>query len=100
MDTNSPQSFAFDPVTLAVSNQVRIFADLLCDVAVRYPGAFAVTAPVTALGINGTPPEDSLLRAVFFFLSSSVLYSRQMGASIYMFHRGTYNFTESDDLYV
>jgi hypothetical protein len=36
-----------DAVTLALNNQVRIFANLLCDVGVRYPGAFAVTAPVT-----------------------------------------------------
>jgi Phage capsid family len=36
-----------DPLTLALNNQVRIFANLLCDVGVRYPAAFAVTAPVT-----------------------------------------------------
>ena len=36
-----------DPLTLALNNQVRIFASLLADVAVRYPAAFAVTAPVT-----------------------------------------------------
>jgi len=36
-----------DTYTLALNNQVRIFANLLCDVGVRYPGAFAVTAPVT-----------------------------------------------------
>jgi hypothetical protein len=36
-----------DSVTLALNNQVRIFASLLADVAVRYPGAFAVTAVVT-----------------------------------------------------
>jgi hypothetical protein len=36
-----------DPVTLALNYQVRIFATLLADVGVRYPGAFAVTAPVT-----------------------------------------------------
>jgi hypothetical protein len=36
-----------DPVTLALNNQVRIFASLLADVAVRYPAAFAVTAPVS-----------------------------------------------------
>jgi hypothetical protein len=35
------------PLTLALNNQVRIFANLLCDVGVRYPAAFAVTAPVT-----------------------------------------------------
>jgi hypothetical protein len=33
--------------TLALNNQIRIFANLLCDVGVRYPAAFAVTAPVT-----------------------------------------------------
>jgi len=33
-----------DSVTLALSNQVRIFASLLADVAVRYPAAFGVTA--------------------------------------------------------
>jgi hypothetical protein len=36
-----------DAVTLALNNQVKIYANLLCDVGVRYPGAFAVTAPVT-----------------------------------------------------
>src|SRR5262249_972188 len=36
-----------DPLTLALNNQVRIFANLSCDVGVRYPAAFAVTAPVT-----------------------------------------------------
>jgi hypothetical protein len=36
-----------DAVTLALNNQVRIFASLLADVAVRYPAAFAVTAAVT-----------------------------------------------------
>jgi hypothetical protein len=35
-----------DAVTLALNNQIRIFATLLADVGVRYPGAFAVTAPV------------------------------------------------------
>jgi hypothetical protein len=29
------------------NNQIRIFASLLADVAVRYPAAFAVTAAVT-----------------------------------------------------
>ena len=36
-----------DAVTLALNSQVKIYANLLCDVGVRYPGAFAVTAPVT-----------------------------------------------------
>jgi hypothetical protein len=36
-----------DSVTLAVNNQIKIHANLLCDVGVRYPGAFAVTAAVT-----------------------------------------------------
>jgi hypothetical protein len=36
-----------DSVTLALNGQVRITANLLCDIGVRYPGAFAVTAPVT-----------------------------------------------------
>ena len=36
-----------DPVTLALNGQIKIYANLLCDVGVRYPGAFAVTAPVT-----------------------------------------------------
>jgi hypothetical protein len=35
-----------DPLALALNNQVRIFANLLCDVGVRYPAAFAVTTPV------------------------------------------------------
>jgi hypothetical protein len=36
-----------DPVTLALNDQIRIFASLLADVAVRYPAAFAVTAAVS-----------------------------------------------------
>ena len=36
-----------DAYTVALNNQVRIFANLLCDVEVRYPAAFAVTAPAT-----------------------------------------------------
>jgi hypothetical protein len=36
-----------DAISLALNNQVRIFASLLADVVVRYPAAFAVTAPVT-----------------------------------------------------
>jgi hypothetical protein len=36
-----------DSTTLALNNKIRIFASLLADVGVRYPGAFAVTAPVT-----------------------------------------------------
>lgn len=37
-----------DQVTAALAGQVKIHASLLGDVDVRYPGAFAVTAPVTA----------------------------------------------------
>jgi len=37
-----------DQVTMALTGQVRIFATLLCDVGVRYPSAFAVTAPFSA----------------------------------------------------
>ena len=37
-----------DSLSLALNNQVRIIANLLCDVGVRYPGAFAVTEPVSA----------------------------------------------------
>lgn len=36
-----------DPLYLALNNQVKMYANLLCDVGVRYPAAFAVTAPVT-----------------------------------------------------
>jgi hypothetical protein len=36
-----------DSVTLALNSQIRIFASLLADVAVRYPAPFAVTASVT-----------------------------------------------------
>jgi len=36
-----------DPLTLMLNNQVRVFATLLCDVGVRYPAAFGVTAAVT-----------------------------------------------------
>ena len=36
-----------DSVTLALSNQISIFASLLADVAVRYPAAFVVAATVT-----------------------------------------------------
>ena len=32
--------------TLAVNIQIRIFATLVCDVGMRNPAAFAVTAPV------------------------------------------------------
>ena len=38
-----------DAVSLALNNNISIFSDLLPDVGVKYPGAFAVTAPVTAL---------------------------------------------------
>jgi len=34
-----------DSVTLALNSQIRIFASLLADVAVRYASAFAVSAP-------------------------------------------------------
>jgi hypothetical protein len=34
-------------VTLALNNKIKIYATLLADVGVRYPGAFAVTVPVT-----------------------------------------------------
>jgi len=37
-----------DAVTLALNNQIKIYATLLADVGVRYPAAFAVTAPVAA----------------------------------------------------
>jgi hypothetical protein len=37
-----------DAVTLALNNQIKIYATLLADVGVRYPAAFAVTVPVTA----------------------------------------------------
>jgi Phage capsid family len=37
-----------DAVTMALTGQVKIYANLLCDVGVRYPAAFAVTTPVTA----------------------------------------------------
>jgi hypothetical protein len=36
-----------DSLTLALNSQIRIFASLLADVAVRYPAAFAVTAAIT-----------------------------------------------------
>jgi hypothetical protein len=36
-----------DSTTLALNNQIPIFANLLCDVGAWYPAAFAVTAPVT-----------------------------------------------------
>jgi hypothetical protein len=32
-----------DAISLALNNQIRIYANLLADVGVRYPGAFAVT---------------------------------------------------------
>ena len=37
-----------DHLALALTGQVKIYATLLADVGVRYPGAFAVTAAVTA----------------------------------------------------
>jgi hypothetical protein len=36
-----------DQVTMALTGQVKIYASLLADVRVRYPGAFAVTAAVS-----------------------------------------------------
>ena len=36
-----------DPFTLSQSNQVKLISSLFCDVGVRYPAAFAVTAAVT-----------------------------------------------------
>jgi hypothetical protein len=37
-----------DSVTMALTGQIKIYANLLADVGVRYPGAFAVTAAVIA----------------------------------------------------
>jgi hypothetical protein len=48
-----------DSVTLALNNQIKIHANLLADVGVRYPGAFAVTAAVTA-----TAPRSNERRSV------------------------------------
>ena len=39
-----------DAKTFALNNQVRIFANLLCDVGVRYPAAFEVTYFSVCLG--------------------------------------------------
>jgi hypothetical protein len=36
-----------DAVTMALTGQIKIYANLLCDIAVRYANAFAVTAAVT-----------------------------------------------------
>ena len=36
-----------DQYSLALSGQVKLYASLLCDVGVRYPGAFAVTDAIT-----------------------------------------------------
>jgi hypothetical protein len=36
-----------DAISLALNDQVRIFASLLADAAVRYPAAFAVTWAMT-----------------------------------------------------
>jgi hypothetical protein len=36
-----------DPFTLVANHQVRLMSSLFCDVGVRYPGAFGVTAAVT-----------------------------------------------------
>jgi hypothetical protein len=36
-----------DAKTFALNGQIKIYANLLCDVGVRYPAAFAVTAAVT-----------------------------------------------------
>jgi hypothetical protein len=35
-----------DQYSLALTGQDKLYASLLADVGVRYPGAFAVTAPV------------------------------------------------------
>jgi hypothetical protein len=36
-----------DAVTMALTGQIKIYANLLADIGVHYPGAFAVTAAVT-----------------------------------------------------
>jgi hypothetical protein len=36
-----------DAVTMALTGQIKIYASLLADVGVRYPGTFAVTVPVS-----------------------------------------------------
>jgi hypothetical protein len=35
-----------DQFTMALTGQVKIYSSFLADIGVRYPGAFAVTAPV------------------------------------------------------
>ena len=35
-----------DAITLSLNNKVKIYANLLCDVGVRYPAAFAVTLDI------------------------------------------------------
>jgi hypothetical protein len=35
-----------DQVTMALTGQVKVYASLLADVGVRYPGSFALTAAV------------------------------------------------------
>jgi hypothetical protein len=47
-----------DSVTLALNNQIKIHANLLCEVGIRYPGAFAVTAAVTATASTSEPEPD------------------------------------------
>jgi hypothetical protein len=39
--------FILDPLTLMVSNQIKIQATMLADVAFRFAGAFGITAAVT-----------------------------------------------------
>jgi hypothetical protein len=36
-----------DQFTMALTGQIKVYASLLADVGMRYPGAFAVTAPVS-----------------------------------------------------
>jgi hypothetical protein len=40
-----------------LTGQIKIYENLLCDVGVRYPGAFAVTAAVTATATSEQEPD-------------------------------------------
>jgi hypothetical protein len=39
--------FLIDPITLGASNQIKLMATLLCEVAFRFAGAFGITAAIT-----------------------------------------------------
>jgi hypothetical protein len=66
-----------DAVTMALTGQIKIYATLLADVGVRYPGAFAATAPVRSCSHRATliKPDGKDITAVMMTLSQPVSVS-------------------------